>query len=281
MRESIIPEEIAAAETRRRLDRDALWAREEFEKLGWSEWRLFSWIAYGKPSLICRIEHRRDLGALRRDHQWHRYHDFATLQHRAFVATSLRDRRPDHTALRLLQEDKIKALRDGKEIPRDYWLDKEPSDIRNVTFRREDVLRLVPGSGSAESAPLAVPPITEHAPLNENQTRRITDIVGSTEFEATETVVAEVVALAAVVDRAVTVPAPAPMLLAIAIHEISEVRGLTPANRKWLTLCAAVREFAGVGPHDYGWGDRTIQNKWRDMRRTGEVRGWKKEKDES
>src|SRR5689334_7839470 len=129
MRESTA-EEIVAAETRR-LETDALRAEREFEKAGWSEWRLFSWIAHRKPSLICRIEHRRDLGALRRDYQWHQYHDAATLQHRAFVAASLRDNRPGHTALRLLQEGKIKALRDSKEIPRDYWLNKEPSDIRN------------------------------------------------------------------------------------------------------------------------------------------------------
>jgi len=48
MRESS-PEEIAATESRR-TEREKLRARQEFEKLGWSEWRLFSWIAYRDPS---------------------------------------------------------------------------------------------------------------------------------------------------------------------------------------------------------------------------------------
>ena len=57
----------------------------------------------------------------------------------------LRDANPQGTLLRVLQDGSLRALRDGKELPREAWANATgrswPDDVR---FRREDVLALWP-----------------------------------------------------------------------------------------------------------------------------------------
>jgi hypothetical protein len=93
------PLEIEAAEARR-LEREEQRAQQEFEKRGWSKWRVFSWISYRTPSLICRIENRSDLGVLRRHYKWDQIPDSAALRHHLLEAQFIRDRRPHETLLR-------------------------------------------------------------------------------------------------------------------------------------------------------------------------------------
>jgi hypothetical protein len=175
------PDEIAAADARRQA-REAARAQHEFEKLGWSKWRVFSWIAYCDPSLICEIENRRDLSLLRRRYEWRKYRDrfapysefeSAALQRAISKRESLRYRRPDETLLRALQDGDLKALdRDGNAVPAEYWLSKEPSDIgEGLVFKRKDVLGVwpsptttitgLPAPGEGETA---VPPTGEGLP---------------------------------------------------------------------------------------------------------------------
>jgi hypothetical protein len=168
-------EEIAEADARRRV-REEERAKLEFEKPGWSEWRVYSWIAYRNRSLICEVEDRRDLRMLRRRYGWHKYPElFATYSEFQSAALrqliskreSLLDKRPNETLLRALQADKLKAYDSGgREIPADYWVFKEAGDIATVAFRRADVLRIWPDQGGVSEL---LGPATSGASEDENK----------------------------------------------------------------------------------------------------------------
>jgi hypothetical protein len=56
------------------------------------------------------------------------------------VAWQLRDIDREETLLRALQEGTLRALKDAKELPREFWAGAKAGDWPTVHFRREDVL---------------------------------------------------------------------------------------------------------------------------------------------
>jgi hypothetical protein len=120
-------EEIAADE-RSRVAREQ-YADREFKKPGWSKWRVYSWIVYRDPRLICKIEDQHGLRAL---------------------ALYSETPSPVETLLQALQDGRLKALgRQGKEIPVDFWLCKTARDVRDEVFRRRDVFAVWPPDPTA------------------------------------------------------------------------------------------------------------------------------------
>ena len=113
----------------------------QFTDLFWPVKRVLLWILF------------RDLGRLD--------DDFLTAQFgaRAYHADSMFDGNSRRTFLRALQDGRLPAIRDGREILREAWA--RASERRwpaDVSFRREDILKLwpAPSSGTVtEVEPLA------------------------------------------------------------------------------------------------------------------------------
>jgi hypothetical protein len=162
-------EALAADERSRAMWRD--YAQREFDKPEWTEWRVYSWLAYRTPSLICKIEKRDDLHVARH---------YSTLP--------MRDATPEMTLLRALQEGKLRAFRDGAVLKRKHWRGKEPEQVRGVFFRRKDVLALwreatTPSPASTEGEPAKEP---EAAGASESERSNLTK-PGSTVTEPPQT----------------------------------------------------------------------------------------------
>jgi hypothetical protein len=136
-------EALAADERSRAMWRD--YAQREFGKPEWTEWRVYSWLAYRTPSLICKIEKRDDLHVARH---------YSTLP--------MRDATPEMTLLRAIQGGKLRAFRDGAVLKRKHWRGKEPEQVNGVFFRRKDVLALwreatTPSPAGTEGEPMKEP----------------------------------------------------------------------------------------------------------------------------
>lgn len=56
----------------------------------------------------------------------------------------VRDRDRERTLFSAVQEGRLPALKDGKELPREYWAGLNPDAWPIVHFRREDVLAVWP-----------------------------------------------------------------------------------------------------------------------------------------
>jgi hypothetical protein len=114
------------AEERSRASRHDVAAR-LFAELFWPVPRVVAWIGFRTPDMI--------------EADWRA----AILYDKSPIGQSLKDRHPQGTLLRRLQEGRLRALRDGNELAREKWANATgrewPDDIR---FRREDVLALWP-----------------------------------------------------------------------------------------------------------------------------------------
>jgi hypothetical protein len=104
-----------------------------FNKPDWSQWEVFSWIAWRDPTQICAIQDDSTLRAYRR-HGLDRESSDEPV-----------DDDSDFTLVDALKKGRLAAIRDGAELPREYWFGKAPRDLGpNVYFRREDVLAVWP-----------------------------------------------------------------------------------------------------------------------------------------
>jgi hypothetical protein len=112
-----------------------------FNKPDWSKWEVFSWIAWRDPTLICAIEDDSTLRAYRR-HGLDRESSDEPV-----------DDDSDFTLVDALKKGRLPAIREGAELPREYWFGKAPRDLGpNVYFRREDVLAVRPAAKDLCSA---------------------------------------------------------------------------------------------------------------------------------
>jgi hypothetical protein len=115
----------AAQEERATLERGIAKRREVtarlFGELFWPVPRVLAWIAFRHEAAI-----NASLGAA----TW--YVTKAMWQ--------LRDIDREETLLRALQEASLRALKDAKELPREFWAGAKAGDWPAVHFRREDVL---------------------------------------------------------------------------------------------------------------------------------------------
>jgi hypothetical protein len=110
------------AELRSRVLKQKLAAR-LFAELFWPVSRVLAWIAFRSPQMI---------EASVRSAIWY---------DKSPTGRALKDRNPNGTLLRALQEGSLQALKDGGPLPREKWATatgrRWPDDVR---FRREDVL---------------------------------------------------------------------------------------------------------------------------------------------
>jgi hypothetical protein len=100
----------------------------QFQSPDWSLGNVLSWIGFRDPALICRLE-----GG------WSHGGHYLTSRQRliAYSSGSPRGRKrgkllvdgPDHALLAALKTGKLTAIRNGEELSRLYWVDK---DVRHL-----------------------------------------------------------------------------------------------------------------------------------------------------
>jgi hypothetical protein len=112
-----------------------------FNRPDWSQWEVFSWIAWRDRTQICAIQDDSTLRAYRR-HGLDRESTDEPV-----------DDKSDFTLVDALKKGRLSAIRDGAELPREYWFGKAPRDLGpKVYFRREDVLAVWPAARDLRSA---------------------------------------------------------------------------------------------------------------------------------
>jgi len=120
---AVVEEERAASERQIAKRREV--AARLFGELFWPVPRVLAWIAF---------RHEAAINASLAPATW--YVTQAIWQ--------IRDIDRQETLLRALQEGSLAALKDGKELPREFWAVAKDGDWPVVQFRREDVLTLWP-----------------------------------------------------------------------------------------------------------------------------------------
>ena len=95
---------------------------EEYDREDWSVDHAILWIAYRNPAL---------------------FHFFGLRNPRAqtqFSAAKRQDSAPKKTLLKALKTGRLRAIRNGRELPTEFWFGKSLSEAPHIYFRRSDVL---------------------------------------------------------------------------------------------------------------------------------------------
>ena len=95
----------------------------EFAKPGWTAWGVISWIAYRDSARFTTIADKHNLNALM-----------------LYGGNSVIDTCPAHTLESALQSGTLIAVRNGTDVPREFWFDQAPLALSGTFFHREDVL---------------------------------------------------------------------------------------------------------------------------------------------
>jgi hypothetical protein len=125
---------------------------EEFEREDWTADHASLWIAYRDPALF----HFVGLNGPRARAQ--------------FSSAERRDSTPKKTLLNTLKTGKLKAIRNGQEIPTEYWFGRKPPgrqpEATRDYFRRSDVLsvfeEMPPVPSNAKNESLAIKRLASH-----------------------------------------------------------------------------------------------------------------------
>jgi hypothetical protein len=119
------------------------WAAKKYQSPDWSLGNVLSWIAFRDPELICRFESVRSAAGkvIPSRHKG----CFFGMPTKGTSRRSMIVGMPDHVLLAALQNDDLRAIRDGVEIPSLFWFGKDVRDLTDdLRFRRAEVLKCWP-----------------------------------------------------------------------------------------------------------------------------------------